>query len=208
MSKINNLDVEAELRTMNEGLEKTPKVSPIGFLFWFLCYLLIFPIIIRIVIGNKIRMANMKVKESMALIDVYLKKRHDTLIKLIDSVKNNINFEQATYAMIVNLRMGNGVRELARSDKLITKTIKDVGIQLENYPNLKTSDLVKELMNTIAKLEDDISNARRVYNSNVSWYNQYITIWPHNVVALVMRQKTKIFYEIIEEDRNDVEVKF
>ncbi|AHI53051.1 LemA family protein [Spiroplasma culicicola] len=192
----------------NKDAGKSVKASALGMLFWYLFWILIIPLIAHIIKVNKIKRMRTKISEAESGIDIQLKRRRDTLVKLLDAVKSNISFEQSTYSHIVNMRMGGGVQQMMENDKLMNKTMKNIGVQLENYPNLKTSDLVQNLMTSITDIEEDISASRRIYNSNASYYNQYIIGWPNNVIAKAMKAKTEFFFEITEEERADVNISF
>ncbi|AGR40743.1 LemA family protein [Spiroplasma taiwanense] len=193
---------------INDNADTRVKVNFFSKLIWYLFFILIIPIIIHIVNLNSIKRIEVKVNEAESGIDVQLKRRRDTLLKLMESVEGIINFEKETLTQITNMRMGGGVPEMIKNNKIMDKASRDFMIQVENYPNLKSSEVIQTMMDSINDIEENIAASRRIYNSNVSIFNQKIVAWPANVAASLMKAKIKYFFEITEEDRQDVEIKF
>ncbi|WP_339034061.1 LemA family protein [Spiroplasma endosymbiont of Cantharis rufa] len=193
---------------LNRDADTSPKVSAFGKFFWYLIFILIIPLFIHIGNVNKLKKMDTKVLESESGIDVQLKRRRDTLIKLMDTVKGSIDFEKSTLEKVTNMRMGGGAKEMMENNRVLDQVSRNIMIQVENYPNLKSTELFQSMSNSINEIEEDIAASRRIYNGNVSSFNQAIKVWPINVAGSSIKAKNKYFFEITEEDRTDVKIGF
>jgi LemA protein len=103
-------------------------------------------------------------------IEVQLKKRRDTLIKLVDATKSYVKYEKSTLNELTKLRKSTFSSSEEASN--LNKTAAAIMAVAENYPNLKTNELVKETMEQASYLEREIGAARRLYNSQVTSFNR------------------------------------
>lgn len=142
-------------------------------------------------------------------IDVQLTNRRDTLTKLLEQVKGSMKFEKETLAQITELRSSK-VNEDTRVkiDSLVENINKKVNIQMEAYPDLKSTQVVKDLMKASYDIEQDLAASRRLYNAAVSEFNSDINSWPKSVIAASMNLQTMIPFAATAEQRQDVEMKF
>ena len=76
----------------------------------------------------------------------------------------------------------------------------------ENYPDLQASENFKELQLAIADTEEHLQAARRLYNSNVSSYNQKIVTFPLSLVANYKKLTKKEFFNADDKKREDVKI--
>jgi LemA protein len=124
---------------------------------------------------NFFRTQQEKINESSSGIDVQLKKRRDTLIKLVDATQSSIKFEKTLLTDITSLR---NVNHFSANDKHMTSKLDGAASKIlatfENYPNLKTTDTIRDLMQTATVMEGEIAAARRLYNSQALHFNQEI----------------------------------
>ncbi|QGS51684.1 LemA family protein [Spiroplasma tabanidicola] len=193
---------------INADANKKPSRSAFGTFFWYFLFILIIPIFIHIGNMNYLRRMNVKVSESESGIDVQLKRRRDTLLKLIDAVKGSIKFEKETLSTIVSMRSGVGIEGMMKNQRAMDSIQRGINIQMENYPNLKSTDNIRELMDATRDIEEDISAQRRIYNQNVSEFNQSIAVYPMNQAAASLKYVNKYFFEITEAEREDVVINF
>ncbi|AOG60175.1 LemA family protein [Spiroplasma helicoides] len=194
--------------TINENANKKPNRSGIGAFFWYFLFIFIIPLFVHISYINSLKKLNVKVDEAESGIDVQLKKRRDTLLKLMDAVKGSIKFEKETLTTVTAMRTGVGIEGMIQNTKTLDAIQKGINVQIENYPDLKSNALVGQLMSATEEIEDNIAAARRIYNSNASIFNQEINVWPKNNAACSLKYVTKYFFEITEEDRQDVKIDF
>ncbi|NQZ66149.1 MAG: LemA family protein [Mycoplasmatales bacterium] len=198
-----------ENKSFNPNVDNTKRnaeASIFGKTIWYLLFLLIIPIIIHVVKRNSLLKSQMKINETASGIDVQLKKRRDTLVKLVDATKSYIKYERSTLTDLTKLRKATfeGGKDSGKLEALSAKIL----AVAENYPNLKADSLAKETMEEAAYLEREIGAARRLYNSEVTMFNSNLFIWPTNVVASSMRLSTLPLFRANEKDKEDVKLEF
>ena len=128
-----------------------------------------------------------KVDEAWSGIDVQLKRRHDLVPNLIETVKGYTEHESATLAAVVQARSaamsaGAGPERAAAEDRL-GSALEGVRVVAEQYPELRAATSYQQLMTQLAELEDQIQAARRIFNANVNAYNTRIQVFPNALVA-------------------------
>lgn len=161
---------------------------------------------------NKLVGLENSVDEAFSTMDVYLKKRWDLIPNLIETVKGYTKHESETLKEIVELR-GNTYNSLSNEDKLskntlLTKGINKIMALAESYPDLKASENFQLLSNELGEIEDEIAQARKYYNAVVKEFNDKVEMIPSNLVAKMMKLTTKSMFNIVEEERQNVQVKF
>ena len=186
------------------------KASFLGKFFWYLSFILIVPLIMNIVMRNNLFQMRQQIEETAAGIDVQLKKRVDLLTKLVDEVKGSMKFEKETMIQVTALRQqSKGGADNTKFNSLnenINRVMSGINVQLENYPNLKSSTNVLQLQNASQDCEANIAAARRFYNTNVRVYNSKLLTYPSNVPASAMKLQSYVYFEATEADRKDVKV--
>lgn len=164
--------------------------------------------------SNWFKRAKVKVDEANSGIDVALTKRYDLLTKLLASVKGYAKHEYETLSQVIAMRSGNNIKELSLEEKSalnsqLSQVQKGINIVMEQYPQLKADTQFTNLQNQTADCEEQLQAARRVYNSNVSGFNQKRVSFPSSMVAnaIGFRQDLE-FFKAEEEKRKDVTFDF
>lgn len=119
--------------------------------------------------------------------------------------------EQKTLTDITELRSKAVAGNLSDNEKVnlnnkISKAMSGIMVAVENYPDLKANTNFLQLQGTLNEIEEQISAARRAYNSSVTDYNNAIEMFPTNIVASIMNYKLKKLFEISEQERQNVNV--
>jgi LemA protein len=83
-----------------------------------------------------------------------------------------------------------------------------INVLAEAYPDLKASVVFKELQGAISEVEEHLQAARRIYNMNVSSFNQLLASWPSGVVGGGHGHAPKEFFEAEERKKTDVKMEF
>ncbi|AHI54242.1 LemA family protein [Spiroplasma sabaudiense Ar-1343] len=186
------------------------KANGFGKFIVYISFVLTLTITLWLYIGtkNNFKRQEQKIEETTSDIDVQLRRRADTLMKLVDSTKSYMNYENKTLMEVTKLRTSGKIapQDFAEYDSKINSTLGKVNVALESYPNLKASDTVKQLQKTIVDCEDNIAAARRFYNSEIRKFNSYIQTWPAIVAASNAKLETKMFFEATPEAREDVKI--
>lgn len=155
---------------------------------------------------NQLNRSIVKIDESLSGIDVYLTKRYDVLTKMIVVVKSYAKHEKETLFEVIKLRDNMSLKEKSDVNYSMDENFKKINIIAENYPELKSSENYKTLQQTIVDVEENLQAARRLYNSNVSLFNQQLVSFPSSIVAKNKGMIKKDFFEIDEIKRNDVKI--
>ena len=155
---------------------------------------------------NGIKTSDLKVTEALSGIDVALTKRYDVLTKMIDVVKGYTKYEQETIFKTVELRKNMTMKEKNEANMLMEENMQKINVLAENYPDLKASENYKTLQKAIADVEEHLQASRRLYNANVSSYNQKIVTFPTSIIANNKGLTRKEFFSADEKKREDVKI--
>lgn len=158
--------------------------------------------------SNRLNRMIVKIDEADAGIDVALTKRYDALTKLIEVVKGYAKHEKETLFEVVNLRQGMTMEEKNKANHIMDENMHKAEFLVEEYPDLKASTNYLELQASIVDVEEHLQAARRLYNSNISIFNQMIVSFPTSIIAKTKGLVKKDFFEAEEEKKKDVEIKF
>lgn len=147
-----------------------------------------------------------------ANIDVLLKQRHDEIPNLVETAKGYMQHEQQTLAAVTQARAASmnaaSVGQKATADMMMTGALRGLFAVAENYPQLKANENFLKLQSRISELEDRIADRREFFNDDVNTYNTRIGQIPEVFVASFMSLKARGMFQVSEEDRKLVEVKF
>lgn len=141
-----------------------------------------------------------QVKNAWSQIDVQLKRRHDLIPNLIETVKGYMNHERATLENITNARSkavsAQGVSEKAKAEAQLTEAIGKFNMVVENYPDLKANQNFLALQEELTSTENKISFSRQNYNDQVLFFNNKIQMFPSNIIATSFNFKQEVFFEV------------
>jgi LemA protein len=167
-----------------------------GAIFWFISTI------------NRFARMSVKITESDSGVDVALTKRYDTLTKMLDVTKAYARHEAETLAAIVKLRAGMSVGEKAEANRRMDEVTGRINVLAESYPELKSSENFRQLQVAISEAEEHLQAARRIYNMNVSRFNQLLASWPASVVGNTRRLEPKEFFKAEDLKKSDVKMEF
>ncbi len=158
---------------------------------------------------NSFRRMVVKIDESESGIDVALTKRFDLLTKMFDATKSYMKHEKETLLKVIEMRQPAHLSPMEDKQEFsneITKGLQEINVVLEQYPDLKASQNVLKLQEASLEVEENLQAARRIYNSNVSYYNQKVVVFPSNVIANWKKFEKKAFFEAEAIKRSDVKL--
>lgn len=166
-----------------------------------------------IAVRNSIVGARNRCEEAWSGIDVQLKRRHDLVPNLVETVKGYASHERQVFEKVTNARAAamkaGGVGQAAEAEQQLTAALVDLRAVAENYPQLRATENFQQLQQQLSELEDEIQASRRIYNSNVQAYNTKIQIFPNSTVANSGGFTAREFFEIENAaEREPVQVKF
>src|SRR5690625_232639 len=151
------------------------------------------------------------VKESWSQIDVQLKRRHDLIPNLVNTVKGYAKHESETLEKIVQARnqlVSGTPQERIDADNEIQGALKSVFALQEAYPDLKANQSFLDLQNELTETENKVAYSRQLYNSTVASYNIKRESFPSNIIASIFNFKKKELLAIPEAEREVPNVEF
>ena len=166
-----------------------------------------------ILIRNSMVGSRNRVDEAWSGIDVQLKRRHDLVPNLVETVKGYATHEQAVFTKTTEARAeamkAGTVAATQQAEAKLSGALADLRAVAENYPDLRATENFQQLQRNLNEIEDEIQAARRIYNSNVQAYNTKIQIFPNSVIANSGGFTAREFFEIDDgAEREPVQVKF
>ena len=169
--------------------------------------------LIYILIRNGIIASRNRVDEAWSGIDVQLKRRHDLVPNLVETVKGYAQHEQRVFEATTKARAeamsAQGVDATRSAEQGLTAALANLRAVAENYPDLRATENFQRLQADLNEIEDEIQASRRIYNSNVQSYNTKIQIFPNSIVANQGGFTAREFFEIeTAAEREPVEVTF
>jgi LemA protein len=151
--------------------------------------------------NSLIRLRN-RAEEGFSDIDVQLKRRHDLIPNLVETVKGYASHERQVLENVTAARStavaASGPEAQAQAENALTGALRQLFAVAENYPDLKASSNFLELQNELTDTEDKIQAARRFYNMTVRDLNIKIESFPSSVIANMRAVQKREFFEIDE----------
>jgi len=146
-------------------------------------------------------------------IDVQLKRRHDLIPNLVETVKGYAAHERTTFENVTKYRsmamQAITPEDRAQAEGQLTQALKSLFAVAESYPQLQASQEFTQLQGSLNEVENSIQNARRYYNAVVRDLNTRIQSFPSNIVAGMFNFQPKQFFQVdAAADRENVAVKF
>ncbi len=157
-------------------------------------------------ISNSFKSLEVKIEEALSGIDVALTKRFDVLTKMWDLAKKYMKHEEGTLTKVIEMRQKNNgtIKDTQALSDEMTKLQAGLNVVVEQYPDLKANQTIQEVQRASLNVEEHLQAARRLYNSNVSMFNQKVVMFPSSVVAGMIKAIKKDFFEAEVSKRADV----
>ncbi|GBE04536.1 MAG TPA: LemA family protein [Nitrospirae bacterium] len=161
-----------------------------------------------VVLYNTLIRLKVRVKNAWSQIDVQLKRRHDLIPNLVETVKGYAVHEKETLENVTKARAqaagASDIKERAQAENLLTGALRQLFAVVENYPNIKANQNFLSLQEELTTTENKIAFARQYYNDEVMRFNTSIQTVPQNIIAQMFSFKKSEFLEI--EDPRDKRV--
>ena len=141
-------------------------------------------------------------------IDVQLKRRHDLIPNLVNTVRGYMEFEQETLQKVIAARnaavSATGVADAAAKEGALTGALSRLFALAENYPTLKSNENARQLQEELSSTENKISFARQFYNDITTKFNIALQVFPGNIIAGLFRFGPSELFEITEPSERSV----
>jgi LemA protein len=163
---------------------------------------------------NGLVRARDEVKNAWDSIDVQLKRRHDLIPNLVETVKGYAAHERGTLDAVVKARQQavsftGSVEERAKVENMLTQSLLSLFAVAEAYPDLKANQNFLKLQEEVAGTENKIGFARQYYNDATMRYKNRIEMFPSNVIAGMFNFQPEPFFQLEEPGERAVpQVKF
>ncbi len=151
-------------------------------------------------------------RNAWSQIDVQLKRRHDLIPNLVETVKGYATHERGTFEAVTQARQqainAGSIQEAQQAENQLTQTLRSLFAVAEAYPELKANQNFLLLQEELAGTEGKIAYARQHYNDVVNVYNAIIKSVPANVVANSGGFTAQPYFEMEAGERNVPNVQF
>ena len=170
-------------------------------------WLIVLAIIVIVVVFlaltyNRLVTLRQRVKEAFSDIDVQLKRRHDLIPNLVETVKGYAGHERGVFDEVTQARAGaiaagaQGPQQRAAAEDMLTGALRSLFAVAEAYPQLQAVQEYKDLSENLRDTEDKIQFARRFYNGQVRDYNTALQTFPTVVLAGAMGFTSSEYFEV------------
>ena len=160
---------------------------------------------------NKFIAKNNRVKQTESSISVMLRQRNDMIPNLVATVQNYMGHENTTLTKIAELRslmqQTNDEHEQMQLGAEMSKKLADIKVAVENYPELKADKQFLRLEESIEEMEYQLQAARRTFNAAAVDFNNYVQMFPSNIVASMKHYQLYELITIPESEKANVDVK-
>ena len=167
---------------------------------WIILAVVVAIIIFVIALYNGLVQLKVRADASWSDIDVQLKRRHDLIPNLVETVKGYAAHEKGTFENIAKARSAamsaTAPADRAQAEGQLTMALKSLFAVAEAYPQLKANEGFNSLQTSLAQIESDIQNSRRYYNAVVRDYNTRIATFPANLIAGSLGFTPRQFFEL------------
>ncbi len=151
---------------------------------------------------NRLVTLRQRVKEAFSDIDVQLKRRHDLIPNLVETVKGYAAHERGVFDEVTQARAGaiaagaRGPQQRAQAEDMLTGALRSLFAVAEAYPQLQAVQEFKDLSENLRDTEDKIQFSRRFYNGQVRDYNTALQTFPTVLLAGAMGFTSSEYFEV------------
>jgi len=151
---------------------------------------------------NRLVTLKNRVDNAWSQIEVQLKRRHDLIPNLVETVQGYVEHERETLEKVTKARQQavdvdpDNMEQLAESENFLTDTLRSLFAVTEDYPDLKANENFLELQEELTSTEDRISFARQHYNDSVMRYNETQEHIPYNLIVSCGNFGKRDYFEI------------
>ena len=188
-------------------------MSPALIVLLVVIALIVLAILFAVITYNAMIRSRNMVDQAWSGIDVQLKRRHDLIPNLVESVKGYAAHERETFQAVTDARAGamsaSGPAAAGAAEGSLGQALGRLFAVAEAYPQLRATENFQQLQAELANTEAQLAAARRIYNGNVQSYNTKIQVFPNSLIAGMGHFNPREFFEITDAaDREPVTVDF
>lgn len=151
---------------------------------------------------NKLITFGERVNNAKAQIGTQLESRWDAIKSLIDATKHYSKHEADILQGVTDSRASIGrnstIADIEKDAEKLDGVVTRLLAVSESYPDLKASEVYKKTMGNIDKYENNVREARMIYNDIVNRYNRKLRVFPSNIIASIFGFKSKDYFQVTE----------
>jgi LemA protein len=182
---------------------------------WVVLGIVILLVVYLVFVYNGLVSARNRTQEAWSEIDVELKRRHDLIPNLVNTVQGYMGHERGTLEAVTNARAAavaagatGDPTKIGAAENMLSQSLRSLFAVSENYPDLKAISAFTNLQENLTATEDKIEFSRRFYNGNVRDYNIKLQSFPTVLVAGPLGFKPFGFFQADDGDRAVPQVSF
>ncbi len=165
-----------------------------------------------VVAYNRLVRLRNRTDNAWAQIDVQLRRRHDLIPNLVETVKGYASHERGTLEAVVEARnaavAAGDIAEKAHAENLLTGALRQLFALAEAYPELRASENFRSLQQQLAETENKIAVSRQIYNDATLTFNNAAQTVPTNVIANLAGFSPRPYFEVEEDARSVPQIDF
>jgi LemA protein len=182
---------------------------------WIVVGVVILVVVWLFLTYNGLVTARNRTQEAWSEIDVELKRRHDLIPNLVNTVQGYVTHERGTLEAVTNARASavaagatGDAAKIGQAENMLSQSLRSLFAVTENYPDLKAITAFTNLQENLTATEDKIEFSRRFYNGNVRDYNIKLQTLPTSLIAGALGFKPFAFFQADDGDRAVPQVNF
>lgn len=163
-------------------------------------------------IFNKLITLRNQADNAFASVGAYLKKRYDLIPNLVAAAQEYMGHEKGVLTEVIALRAAAEKPGLSNEEQItlgnkMNRALRSFNVAVENYPELKADAHISQLQASLNEVEEQLSAARRTYNTMAMKYNNGVQLFPSNIIAGIAGFRVKSYLDATIEESRNVDVK-
>jgi len=182
---------------------------------WIVIAVVVLLVVWLVFTYNRLVTARNRTQEAWSEIDVELKRRHDLIPNLVNTVQGYMGHERGTLEAVTNARAAavsagatGDPSKIGPAENMLSQSLRSLFAVSENYPDLKAISAFTNLQENLTATEDKLEFSRRFYNGNVRDYNIKLQTLPTSLIAGALGFKAFGFFQADDTDRAVPQVNF
>ena len=173
----------------------------------FIVFLIIIAVLVLWTISLFNRLVSLRNRREnvFADIDVQLRRRHDLVFQLVETVKGYAGHEKTVLTQITEARSAaisaKTINDKIAQEQQLTTALQGLKVQMEAYPDLKANKNFLQLQDSLGEIEDRLADSRKIFNSATTTYNNAVETFPSNLIAANFGFKREIMFDLGQEKR-------
>ncbi|MBU1136095.1 MAG: LemA family protein [Nanoarchaeota archaeon] len=180
--------------------------------YWIILIIIAITILITIIYYNRFAVLGNRIDNSLAQIDVQLRKRADLVPNLVSSIKGYMKHEKTIITKVTEARKvllgAKNIQDKVKAGNQLQSALKSIFALAENYPQLKANENFLQLQQELSAIEDKVAYSRQFYNDSILSFNDLCRTFPGSMFAAIFSKKSREYLKIPAESRAVPKISF